>query len=95
VLATFNNISVVLWRSDLLVGENNRPAASQPYTSNSSILIQVDAFFSFVSIKRDKRRDSISFGDSQNMVVGFTSTYAFRAYHHQRCEFESRSCNFL
>ena len=48
-------------------------------------------FFFFASIKRDKRRDTISFGDSQNMVVGFTSTYAFRAYHHQRCEFESRS----
>jgi len=25
------------------------------------------------------------------MVVGFTTTYAISAYHHQRCEFESRS----
>jgi hypothetical protein len=25
------------------------------------------------------------------MVVGFTTTYAFSAYHHWRCEFESRS----
>ena len=25
------------------------------------------------------------------MVVGFTITYAISAYHHQRCEFESRS----
>jgi hypothetical protein len=24
------------------------------------------------------------------MVVGFTSTYAISAYHHIRCEFESR-----
>ena len=25
------------------------------------------------------------------MVVGFTTTYAISAYHHKRCEFESRS----
>jgi len=25
------------------------------------------------------------------MVVGFTTTYAISAYHHLRCEFESRS----
>jgi hypothetical protein len=25
------------------------------------------------------------------MVVGFTITYAIGAYHHERCEFESRS----
>jgi hypothetical protein len=25
------------------------------------------------------------------MVVGFTTTYAITAYHHQNCEFESRS----
>ena len=25
------------------------------------------------------------------MVVGFTTTYANSAYHHKRCEFESRS----
>ena len=25
------------------------------------------------------------------MVVGFTTTYAIIAYHHQSCEFESRS----
>ena len=25
------------------------------------------------------------------MVVGFTTTYAISAYHHQRCEFESYS----
>jgi hypothetical protein len=24
------------------------------------------------------------------MVVGFTTTYAISAYHHQSCEFESR-----
>ena len=26
------------------------------------------------------------------MVVGFTTTYAIRAYHYLRCEFEFRSC---
>ena len=26
------------------------------------------------------------------MVVGFTTTYAISAHHHQRSEFESRSC---
>ena len=26
------------------------------------------------------------------MIVGFTTTYAINAYHHLRCEFESRSC---
>ena len=26
-----------------------------------------------------------------NMVVGFTTTYAISAYHHCRCEFEFRS----
>jgi hypothetical protein len=26
------------------------------------------------------------------MVVGFTTTCAIRAYHHQSCEFEPRSC---
>jgi hypothetical protein len=25
------------------------------------------------------------------MVAGFTTSYAISAYHHQRCEFESRS----
>ena len=25
------------------------------------------------------------------MVVGFTTTYAISAYHHERCEFKSRS----
>ena len=25
------------------------------------------------------------------MVVGFTTTYVINAYHHERCEFESRS----
>jgi hypothetical protein len=25
------------------------------------------------------------------MVVGFTTTYAISAYHHQRCEFKNRS----
>jgi hypothetical protein len=27
------------------------------------------------------------------MVVGFTTTYAISAYHHERCEFESRPGN--
>ena len=26
-----------------------------------------------------------------HIVVGFTTTYAISAYHHKRCEFESRS----
>ena len=26
-----------------------------------------------------------------HMVVGFTTTYVMSAYHHQRCELESRS----
>jgi len=26
-----------------------------------------------------------------HMIVGFTTTYAISAYHHQCCEFESRS----
>ena len=29
--------------------------------------------------------------DHEGMVVGFTTTYAISAYHHKRCEFESRS----
>ena len=28
--------------------------------------------------------------DHDRMVVGFTATYAISAYHHYRCEFESR-----
>ena len=28
---------------------------------------------------------------SDSMVVGFITTYAISAYHHYRCEFESRS----
>ena len=28
---------------------------------------------------------------SDRMLVGFTNTYAISAYHHQKCEFESRS----
>jgi hypothetical protein len=40
--------------------------------------------FRFVFTSRDRRgRD--------RMVVGFTVTYATSAYHHYRCEFESRS----
>ena len=40
--------------------------------------------FRFVFTSRDRRgRD--------RMVVGFTVTYATSAYHHSRCEFESRS----
>ena len=30
-------------------------------------------------------------GPSYGMVVGFTTTCAISAYHHQRCEFDSRS----
>jgi hypothetical protein len=30
-------------------------------------------------------------GRRDRMVVGFITTYAFSAYHHQHCEFESRS----
>jgi hypothetical protein len=30
-------------------------------------------------------------GGRDRMVVGFTTTYAISAYHHQCCEFESRS----
>jgi len=26
------------------------------------------------------------------MVVGFTTNYSISAYHHWRCQFESRSC---
>ena len=29
--------------------------------------------------------------DRDHMVFGFTTTYAISAYHHYRCEFESRS----
>ena len=28
---------------------------------------------------------------SDRMIAGFTTTYAISAYHHWRCEFESRS----
>jgi hypothetical protein len=31
------------------------------------------------------------FKGCDRMVVGFTTTYANSAYHHKRCEFESRS----
>jgi hypothetical protein len=30
-------------------------------------------------------------GSRYRLVVGFTTTYAISAYHHYRCEFESRS----
>ena len=43
--ATFNNISIILWRSVLLVeetGENHRPVASHPQTL-SLILYQVSS----------------------------------------------------
>jgi hypothetical protein len=30
-------------------------------------------------------------GDRDRMVVGFTTTYSISAYHHYRCEFETRS----
>jgi len=37
---------------------------------------------------------NIDFWDSHGLdhiVVGFTTTYAISAYHHQHCELESRS----
>ena len=37
------------------------------------------------TIQRDRR-------GRYRMVVGFTVTYVISAYHHQSCEFESRSC---
>jgi hypothetical protein len=60
---TFNNISVILLRSVLLVEETG---------------VLKDEF-----IRGRRRRD--------RMVVGFTTTYAISAYHHQSCEFELRS----
>ena len=30
-------------------------------------------------------------GGRDRMVVGFITTYAFRAYHHKSCDLESRS----
>ena len=63
--ASFKTISVILWRSVLLVeetgvsGENHRTVTDKLFLDR--------------------------------MVVGFTSADTISAYHHQRCEFESRS----
>jgi len=35
--------------------------------------------------------DTLYYRGRDRLVVGFTTTYAIRAYHHKHCEFESRS----
>jgi hypothetical protein len=71
--ATFNNISVILGRSVLLVeetggpGENHRPVASRRQTFGINCRL-----FCINWGRRGRDR----------MVVGFTTTCAISAYHH-------------
>jgi hypothetical protein len=75
---TFNNISVISWRSDLLVEEAGVPGMS---TSNSVSIDQ--PMFSSPGQMPHSIFPSISFRHGRNrIVVGFTTTYAISAYHH-------------
>jgi hypothetical protein len=77
--STFNNISVISWRSVLLVEETRVPGEHHRSAIMQIWLIKVTLY----PQKRGGRgRD--------RMVVGFTTTYEISVYHHW-CEFESRS----
>jgi hypothetical protein len=82
---TFNNISIILWRSVLLVEEvgvpreNHRPVTSHWQTLSHNVVLFVLCFY----MKRSNQMSVLWFL--------FTSTYAISAYQHWCCEFESRS----
>jgi hypothetical protein len=64
--STFNNISVILRQSVLLVEETGVPEENCKRKSNNKI------FFQFDSYRRGRNR----------MVVEFITNYAISAYHH-------------
>jgi hypothetical protein len=84
--ATFNNISVISWRSVLLVGETGVLL---------SVLLQfTDSDYPFGIFKFFFPMLCFIFGGRHDcMIVGFTTTCtcAISAYHHYSCEFESHS----
>jgi hypothetical protein len=63
---TFNNISVISWRSVLLVEETRVPSENHLYKTK---LVKTPA-----GIRGRRGHD--------RMVVGFISTFAFSSYHH-------------
>jgi hypothetical protein len=80
----FNYISVISWRSVLLVeessetGENHRPVASdwQILSHNVHVEKNTDYNQSIIEVSKTNR------GLYDHMVVGFTATCAISAYHH-------------
>jgi hypothetical protein len=95
---TFNNISAISRRSDLLVEETGVPEENhRPVASRVLFVLSFYGFFTFLVPCCDVRYDFRFVFTSRDrrgrdrMVVAFTVTYATSAYHHYRCEFESRS----
>jgi hypothetical protein len=77
--ATFNNISVISWRSVLLVEdnrvhkENHRPLKKDKEMKAAHYLIcNIRILYEYIRGRRSRDR----------IVVGFTTTYAISAYHH-------------
>jgi hypothetical protein len=101
--ATFNNISAISWQSVLLVEEtwvpreNHWPVAQSfthdafslyvhftpTFYGNSSKLCMLAYYHMKIRILLQELSWSWSF-----MVVGFTTTYAISAYHHEHFEFD-------
>jgi hypothetical protein len=78
--ATFNNISVISWRSALLVEEtgvpteNDRTAVSYWQTLSHNVVLSKPCHEWNLFLTVSRCRD--------HMVVGFITTYAISAYHH-------------
>jgi hypothetical protein len=50
-------------------------------------------FFTFLHMDKLSHKNILGRHDRHRMVVGFTTTCVISAYHHESCEFESRSAD--
>ena len=57
-------------------------------TTHFPDVVQNNLYFKILNVEGNV--DTRSSRGRDRMVVGFTTTYAMSAYHHLRCEFESR-----
>jgi hypothetical protein len=93
--ATFNNISVISWRSVLLVEETGVPAEnihrSSPTHWQTLLIFESTTRNLISTFMQETLRHNLDRGRRGRMIVGIITIDTISAYHHYSCEFESRS----